>query len=202
MAAASSIPPPTTVHSSSSSSSSLGRQKVLFSEKTGGGGREIRRPEDQDQEEEEEDASTTGSSDPPAGLTLRDLADLEPEEIGRRLAKTRQELSNRRKILMKNLPQDTTNQGEGSLEGGVITWVIGDEDWHESEEGLSQRTKDGSTGPWLDEVSNEACVILNFDVPWRVWRRVFSGPEVHEFLREYELKYCFVDRNKGTGKIF
>ena len=29
---------------------------------------------------------------------------------------------------------------------------------------------------------------------------VFFSQEVHEFLKEYELKYCFVDRNKGTGK--
>ncbi|CAL8309329.1 unnamed protein product [Lota lota] len=113
MAAASSIQPPT-VHSS------LVRENVLFSEMDG---QEIR---------QEQDAA--GSSDPP-GVTLRDLPDLEPEEIGKRLAKTRQELSNRRKILIKNLPQDTTNQ------------------------------------------------------------------EVHEFLKEYELKYCFVDRNKGTAFV-
>lgn len=28
----------------------------------------------------------------------------------------------------------------------------------------------------------------------------FFLQEVHEILKEYELKYCFVDRNKGTGK--
>ena len=56
---------------------------------------------------QEQDAAR--SSDP-LGVTLRDLPDLEPEEIEKRLAKTRQELSNRRKILIKNLPQDTTNQ--------------------------------------------------------------------------------------------
>ncbi|MEQ2291087.1 hypothetical protein AMECASPLE_009847, partial [Ameca splendens] len=27
---------------------------------------------------------------------------------------------------------------------------------------------------------------------------IFSLQEVHEILKEYELKYCFVDRNKGT----
>ncbi|KAK6313800.1 hypothetical protein J4Q44_G00152590 [Coregonus suidteri] len=69
------------------------------------------------------------------GTSLRDLPDLEPEEIEKRLEKTRRELSNRRKILIKNLPQDTTNQ------------------------------------------------------------------EVHDILREYELKYCFVDRNKGTAFV-
>ncbi|XP_060775912.1 ribonucleoprotein PTB-binding 2 isoform X3 [Neoarius graeffei] len=66
---------------------------------------------------------------------LRDMAELEPEETERRLGKTRRELSNRRKIVIKNLPQDTTNQ------------------------------------------------------------------EVHDILREYELKYCFVDRNKGTAFV-
>ncbi|XP_030647771.1 ribonucleoprotein PTB-binding 2 [Chanos chanos] len=71
----------------------------------------------------------------PEGSSLRDLPDLEPEEIERRLEKTRRELSNRRKIIIKNLPQDTTNQ------------------------------------------------------------------EVHEILKDYELKYCFVDRNKGTAFV-
>lgn len=27
-----------------------------------------------------------------------------------------------------------------------------------------------------------------------------SPQEVHEILKDYELKYCFVDRNKGTGR--
>ncbi|XP_031430863.2 uncharacterized protein LOC116222121 [Clupea harengus] len=70
---------------------------------------------------------------PSEGTSLRDLPVLDPEEIEKRLEKTNRELSNRRKILIKNLPQDTTNQ------------------------------------------------------------------EVHDILKEYELKYCFVDRNKGTG---
>ncbi|XP_017540077.1 ribonucleoprotein PTB-binding 2 isoform X2 [Pygocentrus nattereri] len=77
---------------------------------------------------QEEDAAAEGT-------ILRDLPDLEPEEIEKRLEKTRRELSNRRKILIKNLPQDATSQ------------------------------------------------------------------EVHEILREYELKYCFVDRNKGTAFV-
>uniref|UniRef100_A0A8C7PA67 Ribonucleoprotein PTB-binding 1 n=1 Tax=Oncorhynchus mykiss TaxID=8022 RepID=A0A8C7PA67_ONCMY len=77
---------------------------------------------------QDEDAASEGTS-------LRDLPDLEPEEIEKRLERTRRELSNRRKILIKNLPQDTTNQ------------------------------------------------------------------EVHEILREYELKYCFVDRTKGTAFV-
>ncbi|KAG7487635.1 hypothetical protein MATL_G00025630 [Megalops atlanticus] len=67
--------------------------------------------------------------------SLRVLPDLEPDETERRLEKTRRELSNRRKILIKNLPQDITNQ------------------------------------------------------------------EVHDILREYELKYCYVDRNKGTAFV-
>ncbi|XP_053083665.1 ribonucleoprotein PTB-binding 2 isoform X2 [Pangasianodon hypophthalmus] len=71
----------------------------------------------------------------PEDTILRDMAELEPEEIERRLEKTRRELSNRRKIVIKNLPQDATNQ------------------------------------------------------------------EVHDILREYELKYCFVDRNKGTAFV-
>uniref|UniRef100_A0A3Q3EFQ5 Ribonucleoprotein, PTB-binding 2 n=1 Tax=Labrus bergylta TaxID=56723 RepID=A0A3Q3EFQ5_9LABR len=80
-------------------------------------------------------AAAGGAQPSDSGISVRDLPDLEPEEIEKRLAKTRQELSNRRKILMKNLPPDTTNQ------------------------------------------------------------------EVHEILKEYELKYCFVDRNKGTAFV-
>lgn len=47
---------------------------------------------------------------PSEGTSLRDLPVLDPEEIEKRLEKTNRELSNRRKILIKNLPQDTTNQ--------------------------------------------------------------------------------------------
>ncbi|XP_067370395.1 ribonucleoprotein PTB-binding 2 isoform X2 [Channa argus] len=116
MAAASSIQPPS-VHSS------LARESALSPEMDSP---ESRQPED-------EEGAAAQSSEP--GICLRDLPDLEPEEIEKRLAKTRQELSNRRKILIKNLPPDTTNQ------------------------------------------------------------------EVHEILKEYELKYCFVDRNKGTAFV-
>ncbi|XP_068176037.1 ribonucleoprotein PTB-binding 2 [Antennarius striatus] len=116
MAAASSIQPPS-LHSS------LARESALSPE--------MDSPESRQQEDEE--AAVAQSSD--SGICLRDLPDLEPEEIEKRLAKTRQELSNRRKILIKNLPPDTTNQ------------------------------------------------------------------EVHEILKEYELKYCFVDRNKGTAFV-
>ncbi|XP_029001964.1 ribonucleoprotein PTB-binding 2 isoform X2 [Betta splendens] len=116
MAAASSIQPPS-VHSS------LARESALSPEMDSP---ESRQPED-------EEAAAAPPSEP--GISPRDLPDLEPEEIERRLAKTRQELSNRRKILIKNLPPDTTNQ------------------------------------------------------------------EVYDILKEYELKYCFVDRNKGTAFV-
>ncbi|XP_042178302.1 ribonucleoprotein PTB-binding 2 isoform X1 [Oncorhynchus tshawytscha] len=108
MAAASSIQPPT-VHS-------LNQESEHFPDS------------DSPESRQDEDAASEGTS-------LRDLPDLEQEEIEKRLEKTRRELSNRRKILIKNLPQDTTNQ------------------------------------------------------------------EVHEILREYELKYCFVDRTKGTAFV-
>ncbi|XP_033937943.1 ribonucleoprotein PTB-binding 2 isoform X1 [Pseudochaenichthys georgianus] len=117
MAAASSIQPPS-VHSSLAGDGTLS---------PGMDSPETRQPED------EEAAAAAPPSD--SEMCLRDLPELEPEEIEKRLAKTRQELSNRRKILIKNLPPDTTNQ------------------------------------------------------------------EVHEILKEYELKYCFVDRNKGTAFV-
>ncbi|XP_034737004.1 ribonucleoprotein PTB-binding 2 [Etheostoma cragini] len=118
MAAAPSIQPPI-VHSPIAGESALSP--------------EMDSPESRQPEDEEAAAATTQPSD--SEISLRDLPDLEPEEIERRLAKTRKELSNRRKILIKNLPPDTTNQ------------------------------------------------------------------EVHEILKEYELKYCFVDRNKGTAFV-
>ncbi|XP_061094713.1 ribonucleoprotein PTB-binding 2 isoform X1 [Conger conger] len=108
MAAASSIQPPS-VHA-------LNQENTPFP--------------DSDSPESRQDEDTTSD-----GPCLRVLSDLEPEEIERRLEKTRRELSNRRKILIKNLPQDITNQ------------------------------------------------------------------EVHDILREYELKYCYVDRNKGTAFV-
>lgn len=94
MAAASSIQP-LTVHSS------LARESALSPE--------MDSPESRQQEEEEE--ATVAAAQPSESLvSLRELPDLEPEEIARRLAKTRQELSNRRKILIKNLPPDTSTQ--------------------------------------------------------------------------------------------
>lgn len=121
MAAAPSIQPPS-VHSSLAGESALSPEMDSP---------ESRQPED----EEAAAAAAAGAQTSDSGISVRDLPDLEPEEIERRLAKTRQELSNRRKILIKNLPPDTTNQ------------------------------------------------------------------EVHEILKEYELKYCFVDRNKGTAFV-
>ncbi|XP_054646510.1 ribonucleoprotein PTB-binding 2 isoform X3 [Dunckerocampus dactyliophorus] len=122
MAAASSIQPPS-FHSSLVPESALSPA--------------MNSPESQQPEDEEVAAAAAAATAQPSEpwTSLRDLPELEPEEIEKRLAKTRQELSNRRKILIKNLPPDTTNQ------------------------------------------------------------------EVHEILKEYELKYCFVDRNKGTAFV-
>ncbi|XP_029945563.1 ribonucleoprotein PTB-binding 1 isoform X1 [Salarias fasciatus] len=64
-----------------------------------------------------------------------DLASLSPEEIESRLERTRREFYNRRKIIIKNLPSDVTNQ------------------------------------------------------------------EVHELLGSFDLKYCFVDKYKGTAFV-
>ncbi|KAJ4920197.1 hypothetical protein JOQ06_014272 [Pogonophryne albipinna] len=64
-----------------------------------------------------------------------DLTSLSPEEIESRLERTRREFYNRRKIIIKNLPSDVTNQ------------------------------------------------------------------EVHELLGNYDLKYCFVDKYKGTAFV-
>ncbi|XP_006879904.1 PREDICTED: LOW QUALITY PROTEIN: ribonucleoprotein PTB-binding 2 [Elephantulus edwardii] len=63
------------------------------------------------------------------------MAALDPDEVTARLQRMRRELSNRRKILVKNLPQDSSCQ------------------------------------------------------------------EVHDLLQDYELKYCYVDRNKRTAFV-
>ncbi|KAK7940489.1 hypothetical protein WMY93_003815 [Mugilogobius chulae] len=64
-----------------------------------------------------------------------DLISLSPEEVETRLERTRREFYNRRKIIIKNLPSDISNQ------------------------------------------------------------------EVHELLANYDLKYCFVDKYKGTAFV-
>ncbi|XP_076000412.1 ribonucleoprotein PTB-binding 1 [Genypterus blacodes] len=64
-----------------------------------------------------------------------DLTSLSPEEVESRLERTRREFYNRRKIIIKNLPADVSNQ------------------------------------------------------------------EVHELLGNYDLKYCFVDKYKGTAFV-
>uniref|UniRef100_A0A667XV34 Ribonucleoprotein PTB-binding 1 n=1 Tax=Myripristis murdjan TaxID=586833 RepID=A0A667XV34_9TELE len=67
--------------------------------------------------------------------TDEELTSLSPEEIEGRLDRTRREFYNRRKIIIKNLPSDVSNQ------------------------------------------------------------------EVHELLGNYDLKYCFVDKYKGTAFV-
>ncbi|XP_072430160.1 ribonucleoprotein PTB-binding 2 isoform X4 [Chiloscyllium punctatum] len=82
-------------------------------------------------------AAEAASAFPRRGLGEEQLLPaVEPEEIERRLQRTREELSNRRKILVKNLRTDSS-----------------------------------------------------------------SSQEIHELLKDYELKYCYVDKNKGTAFI-
>ncbi|NP_001296569.1 ribonucleoprotein PTB-binding 1 isoform 1 [Danio rerio] len=83
--------------------------------------------------EAEDECSPTGS-DCPRRLD-DELTALSPEEIASRLERTRREFYNRRKIIIKNLPADISNQ------------------------------------------------------------------EVHELLGNYDLKYCFVDKYKGTAFV-
>ncbi|XP_064003492.1 ribonucleoprotein PTB-binding 2 isoform X10 [Pogoniulus pusillus] len=63
------------------------------------------------------------------------LPPLDPEEVAKRLASTRRELSNRRKILLRNLPAESSSQ------------------------------------------------------------------EIHDLFKDYEIKYCYVDRNKRTAFV-
>uniref|UniRef100_A0A8C9F553 Ribonucleoprotein PTB-binding 1 n=1 Tax=Pavo cristatus TaxID=9049 RepID=A0A8C9F553_PAVCR len=69
---------------------------------------------------------------PPRGVRPPPLG---PEEVARRLAVTRRELSNRRKILLRNLPAESSSQ------------------------------------------------------------------EIHDLFKDYEIKYCYVDRNKRTAFV-
>lgn len=57
-----------------------------------------------------------------------DQAPLTPEEIEGRLERTRREFYNRRKIIIKNLPSDVSNQVEPSLSNVNRDWLI---DWRE-----------------------------------------------------------------------
>ncbi|KAM4641417.1 ribonucleoprotein PTB-binding 2 isoform 2-T2 [Discoglossus pictus] len=77
-------------------------------------------------------ASDTGDQQPKAPGVLPSLG---PEEVARRLQETRLELGNRRKILIRNLPQDCSSQ------------------------------------------------------------------DIHDLLKDYEIKYCYVDKNKKTAFI-
>ncbi|TRZ07159.1 hypothetical protein HGM15179_019948, partial [Zosterops borbonicus] len=69
----------------------------------------------------------------PARAPEEELPPLEPQEIRRRLEQSERQFRNRRKVLIRGLPGDVTNQ------------------------------------------------------------------DIHELLKDYELKYCFVDKYKGTG---
>ncbi|XP_052407404.1 ribonucleoprotein PTB-binding 1 [Carassius gibelio] len=88
---------------------------------------------------EQVEADTGDEGSPTASDCSRRLDDeltaLSPEEIASRLERTRREFYNRRKIIIKNLPADISNQ------------------------------------------------------------------EVHELLSSYDLKYCFVDKYKGTAFV-
>ncbi|XP_061859762.1 ribonucleoprotein PTB-binding 2 isoform X3 [Colius striatus] len=72
-------------------------------------------------------------AEPPRGA--RPPPPLSPEEVARRLESTRRELSNRRKILLRNLPAESSSQ------------------------------------------------------------------EIHDLFKDYEIKYCYVDRNKRTAFV-
>lgn len=54
-------------------------------------------------------AGTAGEAAEPA-LRPGEVAALHPQEVAARLQRMRRELSNRRKILVKNLPQDSSSQ--------------------------------------------------------------------------------------------
>uniref|UniRef100_A0A3B1K8Z6 Ribonucleoprotein PTB-binding 1 n=1 Tax=Astyanax mexicanus TaxID=7994 RepID=A0A3B1K8Z6_ASTMX len=92
------------------------------------------RPLPQQPDPAEEAGREAGAEDSPAASS-DELAPLSPEEIHNRLERTRREFYNRRKIIIKSLPADVTNQ------------------------------------------------------------------EVHELLSSYDLKYCFVDKYKGTAFV-
>lgn len=71
-------------------------------------------------------AGTAGEAAEPA-LRPGEVAALHPQEVAARLQRMRRELSNRRKILVKNLPQDSSSQvrvragaGVGSLQPGGV----------------------------------------------------------------------------------
>ncbi|XP_060799157.1 ribonucleoprotein PTB-binding 1 isoform X2 [Neoarius graeffei] len=88
-----------------------------------------------DSEADPPDAECLTGSDHHPRRAEDELSALSPEEVASRLERTRREFYNRRKIIIKNLPADITNQA------------------------------------------------------------------MHELLRNYDLKYCFVDKYKGTAFV-
>ncbi|KAJ7992514.1 hypothetical protein DPEC_G00279460 [Dallia pectoralis] len=91
------------------------------------------RPNDLGLEPSDEEEASPGNEGP--RRVDEELTTLSPDEILSRLDRTRREFYNRRKIIIKSLPSDVSNQ------------------------------------------------------------------EVHELLRNYDLKYCFVDKYKGTAFV-
>ncbi|XP_036421584.1 ribonucleoprotein PTB-binding 1 isoform X2 [Colossoma macropomum] len=90
--------------------------------------------ESRDTEADRHDEDSSAGNECPRRVD-DELTTLSPEEIANRLERTRREFYNRRKIIIKNLPADVSNQ------------------------------------------------------------------EVHELLSNYDLKYCFVDKYKGTAFV-
>ncbi|KAF7244381.1 Ribonucleoprotein PTB-binding 2 [Varanus komodoensis] len=109
---------------------------------------------------------TLGKSPMGMGGTLRPLA---PEEIACRLRNTRRELSNRRKILLRNLPLKSSSQVS------VID--------HPMYFPLEQKWR--SCGPP--------------DVELQLASSILQHWEIHDLLKGFELKYCYVDKNKRTA---
>eukprot|EP00061_Rhincodon_typus_P018639 g47881.t1 len=104
------------------------------------------------------------------------LPRLEAAEKEQRLQRTRREFRNRRKIIIRNLPSDIITQVNPPPHREVIGVRVG-------KGGESRREPEGgeARGPGAGR-RHYAC-------------------EVYELLSEYDLKYCFVDKYKGTAFV-
>lgn len=84
----------------------------------------------------------SGPGEPEVGTNVGEPPALSPEEIARRLQSTRRELSNRRKILLRNLPAESSSQ----VGGEVAEAAAGQRKARSSGGGERRRAKLGAGG--------------------------------------------------------
>ncbi|KAH0628723.1 hypothetical protein JD844_010171 [Phrynosoma platyrhinos] len=110
-----------------------------------------------------------------ANAPEEELPPLEPAEVGSRLERSARQFRNRRKVLIRGLPADVANQDADSANVCLCSELL-----------LSLYTE---------------LLSLYSGAGLRQWQALEAAAEVHDLLSDYELKYCFVDKYKGTAFV-